>query len=142
MRESSVERLRDPSTLVVASEPVLHGLLPLHEPPDAVVTQLGQDERRPKEIWKVVLDPVPDAQHTGRRERGLVDAALLTWPAIGPACWLGLGKLTSTKSHSLHEIADATSPVHLSTMSDPEHKDYQLVILDVVDDSVIANANT
>lgn len=26
-------------------------------------------------------------------------------------------------------------------MSDPEHEDYQLFILDVVDDSVIANAN-
>lgn len=40
-----------------------------------------------------------------------------------------------------HETVDVTSAIHLSAMSDPEHEDYQLVILDVVYDTVVTDAD-
>ena len=55
--------------------------------------------------------------------------------------WFDLGKLKPTNSPLALETADATSSIHLSAMSDPEHQDYQLVILDVVDDTVVTDAD-
>lgn len=40
-----------------------------------------------------------------------------------------------------HETADATSLIHLSAMSDSEHEDHQLAILNVVYDTVVTDAD-
>lgn len=42
----------------------------------------------------------------------------------------------------LRETTDVASSIHVSAMPDPEHEDHQLVILNVVDNSVVADADT
>lgn len=54
--------------------------------------------------------------------------------------WFSFGKHTSRNSLA-RLTADTISPVHLSAMADPQYQDDQFIVLDVVDNSVVADAN-
>lgn len=58
MRQAPVQRLSDKGGFAVSSEPVLNRLLPSNEAMDTLVALLSEDERRPQEIRKIVLEPV------------------------------------------------------------------------------------
>ena len=66
--QSTVEHLSYPLGFAMMRERVLNSLLPLQEPPVAVVAKLFHHERGPEEVRKIVLDPVFDVQNACRRE--------------------------------------------------------------------------